>query len=387
MVSYQALAVGAGPVELGIITSSFALLSLVLAVPIGRWVDRWGEPRFVVIGTALISLVALSLVWIDSIPALAASQAALGLGHILNVVATQTLIANAGDPAGRDGRFGAFTVVVSLGQLAGPALGGLLAGKALRSAAGMAAGVDPVFLLAAVSAALACVVGISLWRWQPSRIETRDTPAPSQPPPGSRATLGRVLAVPSMPEAMLASLTVLTSIDILVAYLPAYGEANAIPVEVIGLLLATRAGASLASRLLMMPLTRMLGRRRLLAASMFLPAAALLPVPLVTSEPLLFAAMLFIGFGLGLGQPLTLSWVASRAPLEVRGTALGVRLSGNRLGQLVLPAAVGAIAGWGGLAAIFWTLTALLGLAATLVVRAEFGDRARPETELPVSAQ
>lgn len=377
MVSYRALAVGAGPFELGLITSSFALLSLFVAIPIGRWVDRWGEPRFVVIGTVLVSIVAFALVFIDSVPALAVSQAALGLGHILNTVATQTLIANAGRAGQRDARFGAFTVVVSLGQLVGPAVAGLLAGSAIVSNAG-ASGTGAAFAFASVVALAACVVGVSLWRWPPPQSSPPTTTA-TDGRAGSREALGRVLRVPSLPQAMLASLTVLTSIDILAAYLPAYAEATGIGVETVGLLLAARAGASMASRLIMMPLIRGLGRRRLLAASMLAPAAGLLLMGATSVVPVLFALMILIGFGLGLGQPLTLAWVAARAPNGIRGTAIGVRLSGNRLGQFVLPAAVGTVAGAAGISAIFVTLAGLLVISTTLVISADFSDTAEPE--------
>ena len=380
MASYRAISLGAGPLDLGIIASSFAVLSLLVAVPIGRWVDRWGEPRFVTAGAGIISLVSLTLLGIGSVPALALSQAVLGLGHIMSVVGTQTLIANAGAPDRRDARFGVYTVVVSLGQLAGPAVGGLLAGAAASDPATGAAttgqdrfGTTVVFGGAAAFAAFACLVAASLWWLPTSQVRHRRDELPD-PPVTSRKALARVLVVPSMPQAMLASLTVLTSIDILVAYLPAYGEATGLPVEVVGFLLATRAAASMASRLVMLPLIALFTRRRLLVLSMMVPALALAALPLLDALALLYLAMGVIGFGLGLGQPITLAWVAGQAPPEVRGTAIGVRLSGNRLGQTALPAIVGAIAGATGLVAVFLSLAVMLGISALSVLRASFED-------------
>lgn len=381
MVSYQALDLGAGEFELGAIASAYAVLSLVLAVPIGRWVDRWGEPRFVVVGSAVITLVALWLVWADSVIALAASQAALGMGHIMTVVGAQALIANRGDPRRRDTRFGMFTVVVSLGQLAGPAVGGLVAGSGFAggSSGGAQAGLGTgiVFAVAAGAAGLATLVGALLLLADPPRraygarldVPTEDGPVDRIP---AWTAMGQVLRIPSMPHAMAASLTVLTAIDLIAVYLPAYGETHGLSVETVGLLLATRAAASIASRLLMLPMIRVLGRRRLLVLSIVLPAAALAFVPFLDALPLLYAAMAVIGFGLGLGQPITLAWVADRAPDEIRGTALGVRLSGNRLGQTVLPSAVGAVAGVSGVAGVFVSLAVLLGVSAAAVLATPF---------------
>ena len=66
--------------------------------------------------------------------------------------------------------------------------------------------------------------------------------------------------------------------------------------------------------------------------------------------------------GTGLGQPMTISWVAARSPRSERATALGIRITGNRASLLIIPPLLGAIAGAAGVAAIFVVLAgALLG--------------------------
>ncbi|MFD7660657.1 GntR family transcriptional regulator [Actinosynnema sp. NPDC059797] len=84
-------------------------------------------------------------------------------------------------------------------------------------------------------------------------------------------------------------------------------------------LLALRAASSMVSRLLLGRLGAAPGRKRLLVGSV-VPAA------------------------LGVGQPLTMSWPAEPAPPGARGRAMSLRLTGNRAGQVVIPAAVGAAA-------------------------------------------
>jgi MFS family permease len=380
IVSYRALALGGGPLELGLVAASYGVLSLIIAVPAGRWVDRWGQAPFIAAGTAVVGLSALLVVLSESVPVLAVAMATLGVGQILSAVSFQTMLASGGAPEGRDGRFGAQTVVASFGQLIGPAAAGLLVGEAIRSGESSGATLAPhttdgAFWVGAFAALVASAVACSLWRWPPPVHAQVTNLAASQDARGTmRHVVRRVLRVPSMPQAFVASLTVLSSVDILVAYLPAYGVANGIPVETVGILLAVRGGASMLSRSLMLPLRRLLGRRRLLVVSMVLPAVALCLLPLAGADVGLLAGMLaLIGFGLGLGQPLTMSWVASRAPAEVRGTAMGVRLGANRIGQLGLPVTVALIAGAAGLPAIFWSLGGLLALSALLVARAPFG--------------
>lgn len=375
MVSYRAIELGAGPAMIGVVASSYAVLSLFFAVPVGRWVDRWGEAPFVMAGLSLVTGSSLWLVWIDSLWALALSQAAMGLGHIMTLLGCQTLIANAAPPGRRDAQFGIFMVVQSLGQLAGPAAAGLLAGSAVGTTPRLSTnvGATVVFACAAGISFIGVLAAASL-HWRPAGSGANAGATGATATSRTLPAVWRVVRVPGMPPAMLASLTVMTSIDILAAYLPVYGEANSLSVEIVGLLLAARAAASMASRLLMLPLLAVLGRRRLLVLSMVLPALALAALPRLGLLPTLFVAMVVIGFGLGLGQPITLSWVAGRAAPDVRGTAIGVRLSGNRLGQVVLPAAVGAIAGTAGLGAIFPSLAVLLFISAGFVVRTSMDD-------------
>jgi hypothetical protein len=66
--------------------------------------------------------------------------------------------------------------------------------------------------------------------------------------------------------------------------------------------------------------------------------------------------------------------VVRAAPAAARSTALALRLTGNRLGQVAAPAAAGLVAGVAGTAAPFVMLGALLVAAAGLGARGK-GDR------------
>lgn len=177
-----------------------------------------------------------------------------------------------------------------------------------------------------------------------------------------------------MPQAMLSGMTVLAVIDLLIAYLPVYGEANGIPVATVGLLLSIRAASSTLSRLVMVVLIRRFGRRNVFIGSLLLPAVAMFALPFVPHVPTLVVLMVFAGFGLGLGQPMSTSWVAGAAPSDVRATALGVRLTGNRLTQAVMPALAGGIGGAAGVSAIFLVMGAMLSGSAAFIVTADFED-------------
>ena len=362
MVTYRALELDATAAQLGLVAGSFALLSSLLATPLGRWIDRLGEPLFMALGTGLLTVSAVLLGLSDALPALIAAQALLGLGQVASLIGLQTIMANAGDPTGRDARFGTLTVVASLAQMVGPTAAG--------AAYGAGASLTTVFLATALPLGLGVAVSASLMLHPPVRQEVADAAAAQEPFLRSVRT---VMGQPGVPHAMLASLTVLASIDLLIAYLPAWGEANGIAPGTVGLLLGVRAAAGLVSRVLMLRMLRVVVRRTLLAGSMVLPAMTLAALPLTASVPVLVVLLAVAGFGLGLGQPLSLAAIADAVQTGMRGTAMGVRITGNRLAQLLLPMVAGLLAGAAGLGAIFVLSGGLLGASAAAVSRAPAG--------------
>jgi hypothetical protein len=90
----------------------------------------------------------------------------------------------------------------------------------------------------------------------------------------------------------------------------------------------------------------------------------------------LLVVMAAVGAGLGIGQPLTMSWLAEATPSGLLGTAMSLRLTGNCLGQLLVPSLVGLVAVGTGVAGAF-VLTAGALASATAVAR-KFGTAASP---------
>ena len=366
--TYQALALGASLTEVGFVTASFSVVSLFAALPIGRAVDRYGERIFVLVGALVLAVLPVVLIAVRQIWTLALCSTALGLGHLCASVGVQTLIAKGAVDRRRDQRFAAFTVVNSLGQLIAPAAAGLIVGGVVLSAStdGVAHG-EHVYLTAAAAGLLGLLSGVSLM-FYPGALADRAAAAGTAAR-SSRSSLAEVLQAPSVPVALVASFSALSATDLLAAYLPAYAESVAIPVRTVGFLLAVHGLASVAVRLLMGRLLASYSRPGLLAVSMGVAAGGLAALPFVTWLPGLYAIMVVTGLGLGLCQPLTVSWVAGQVPPEIRGMAMSVRLAGNRLGQVAVPLGVGLLAGAAGLASAFVAPAALLAAGGWLVTR------------------
>ncbi|MBT2399676.1 MFS transporter [Streptomyces sp. ISL-100] len=356
-VSYRALALGADERAIGVIAGVYALLPLFAAVPLGRRTDHGRCAPLLPAGVVLIAAGCALSGTANSLAVMAAWSGVMGLGHLCFVIGAQSIVARQSAPAEQDRNFGHFTIGASLGQLVGPVAAGLLVsgqdGAMARTSA----------LALVVSAGVAAVSFSSLWR-----IEHRVGPA-VRTAGGAKVPVHRILRTRGVPAGIFISLAVLSATDILTAYLPVIGEHRGIAPSVVGLLLSLRAAATIACRLVMTPMIRVLGRTALMSVTCLvaglLCAGIALPVPVWA----LAVMLAVLGFCLGVGQPLSMTTVVQAAPPKARSTALALRLTGNRLGQVAAPASAGLVAGVAGTAAPFAMLGVLLLGASALALR------------------
>ena len=353
MASYRALDIGMAPSSLGLVAAAFAIAPVVFALSIGRLIDRFGESRFQVGAALVLGLASIGLSMVGSPLGLLLLLAVLGLAQLVFVVANQTAVATRTASAGYDGRFGHLSFVASLGQLIGPAAAGVIASS------GTPAGTSQALVFGAVLAFAALPVALAMRAADPGPAVVRSAAD------GPRPSVMSILRTPGMGPAMLASLTVLSAMDILVVYLPALGEERGMTPATVGALLATRAGASMASRLMLGRLIGWLGRDTLMIGSLVVAAVAVVSLA-VLPLPLMFVAMTVAGLTLGIGQPMTMSWVAARATVGSRGTAMSLRLLGNRLGQVAIPLAAGAVASITGTPGVLATAGVTVALSAAV---------------------
>ncbi|MGW1957402.1 MFS transporter [Streptomyces sp. NPDC001920] len=354
-VSYRALALGADERAIGVIAGVYALLPLFVAVPLGRRTDHGRCAPLLPVGVVLISGGCALSGLAGSLWAMALWSGVMGLGHLCFVIGAQSLVARRSAPHEQDRNFGHFTIGASLGQLIGPiAAGALIGGRDMAGTSALA------LLVAGAGGAVALT---SLWR-----IESRTTAEPGAEQ-GERVPVRGILRARGVPAGILISLAVLSATDILTAYLPVVGEHRGIAPSVIGLLLSLRAAATIACRLVLTPLLRLLGRTLLLTVTCLL--AALLCAGIAVPVPVWALALMLavLGFCLGVGQPLSMTTVVQAAPEGARSTALALRLTGNRLGQVAAPASAGLVAGVAGVAAPFLMLGVVLLLSAGVAVR------------------
>jgi len=366
---YTALELGVPAAWLGAIGASFAVVPLVLAVPAGHAADRFGERRVMLVGSvlALGSAVAFATL-ARSVWGLLAASVVLGTGHLCSVVGQQAMVANRNARDRYDSAFGRYTFATSAGQALGPGLivvfGGSHAIPDTTSIYVSSIGLGVLLL------GLSCLL-----------------PAPAATARQAAVDAGSVrdlLRRPGLVRALTVSCVVLAAVDISLTYLPALGAERDIAAGTVGILLAVRAGASMVSRFFLGQLAAWLGRSRLLTVSIALAAVSIALVPIPMPIWLLVVLVAVAGLGLGAGQPLTMSWLAESTPPGLRGRAMSLRLSGNRLGQVVVPSLAGALAVGAGAAGVLWFTAATL--AAVGLSSRRIGPSVHPRAPVPATS-
>lgn len=370
MVGYHALAQGADALFLALVTAIFAVPALLTAIPAGRAADRWGGSVVALLGSCLVSLGLVVVCFLPGLLWLTVASAIMGLGNLFQMVGQQTFVAHISLDKSTDGSFGFLSATASAGQAVGPMTVTFVAAGFTLSGGTTAGPIDPdsvgalpdtyMGLAACLVLAIVC---IPLY-WPMRRAERVWTPTKRTKHAAQRQRIDLKTVWP----ALLVSGIVLVTLDMLYTFVPLWATEKQIGATTVGILLSLRAAVSMMSRLGLRQLVLRFGRRKLLTVSIAGSVIGLAAMPLIGAGGAIIA-MIFIGLGLGIPQPLTMAWAVAATPRELHGAVLGWRLSSNRLAQIILPVTLGSLAVPFGVAAIFYSNAALMGVAALLSYR------------------
>lgn len=357
MITYRAIENGASGFEIGLIAAIYALLPLLVAVPMGRWVGRFGELPLLVAGSLSFIFLGLALAFINDVLAIAAVTALAGVAHLANVAASQAMVASRSPVHLQDQNFGYFSFSTSLGHTFGPIVGGFIAGSA---------GVLPksstsAFVFAAILAAISLLPFLIFKGLKQVRSAEERAFAGS-------IKARNVMKRPGIKPAIWTSLAVAATNDVLVVILPLVGTEYGINPVVIGVILSIRSGAAMISRFFLGKSTARFGSSQVMNYSILISSLLLFAAVYARTPITLGAAMAAIGFLLGMGQPLTMSIVSKKTPIEERAMAISIRLFGNRFGQFLVPLGAGALAAPFGSGAVFAGLATLIASAGAVSV-------------------
>ncbi|CAM4306689.1 multidrug resistance protein [Mycobacterium basiliense] len=360
MIGYRALADGADAAFLGVIAASFVTPALFAAILVGRLADRFGGAAVVVFGVPVASAGECIVLLSHGRWLLPAAAAIVGLGYLMIMVGQQTYVAHWSVQTTRDGAFGTVTAAASTGQLIGPLVITALASMPAITTSAHEVNTDAGIIAAGIFGLSALPTALWMWRHRGSGPKEFDS--------GDAGIALRLFRLPGMAKSIAISAVVLTTVDLMYAFVPAWATERNIAATTVGWLFALRAAISIATRIELARLVKRFGPTVLLRVSIGTAALAIAFLPFVRSEGAI-VVMAALGVVLGIPQPLTMSWVVSLVPRPMQGQALGLRTSANRLVQTTIPILVGTVAGPYGITAVFFANSLLLGASLTALVR------------------
>ncbi len=345
--SYEVVQLELSVAWVGAMSAAFSILPAILAVPVGRLIDRGHDSLATWIGSALL-VVACVGYWLipPSGAMLMGETALLGVGQLGCMAGHQVIAVRATrGPRGRDAIFGYHMVAIAGGQGLAPFIIAWVSGGARIPP------VHTLYVVGVVASLASLAVGFAL-RPAPNAREA----ARAQGSTG----LVDLMGVKGLMAYVMASIITITGLDVIVVYLPLLGVERGIDAGTIGVLMTLRAVSSMAARLVYVPLIDWLGRMPLTYMTMLSPAVAFALVAAPIPAWLMYPLVIVLGVGLGISATLTLSGVVEVAPPNARGTAISLRLTGNRAGLVVIPFLAGLVATSTGVGGVFLIVSAIL---------------------------
>jgi MFS family permease len=343
LVALYAIDMHASPIAIGMLVSTYAVFPLMLAVYAGRYSDRVGMRRPMILGSFALSLGLLVPTVFPVMAALFVSAALVGAANIFFHVASHNLIGALGGVDERTTNFGTFSLGSAISGMIGPMLVGFMVDRAGHTAT--------YYTLAAIT----IWPGLFLLAWHGF--------IPPPRPHAAAASSGSVLEllkIPRLRHILVTSGVILTGIDLFNFYMPIHGRAIGLSASAIGVVVGMQAAAAFVVRWWMPALSRKYGEMRVLTWSLLMSGVTFVLFPALRDPVLLAAASFLLGLGLGCGQPLSTILTYNHSPPGRSGEALGMRLTVNKFTQIMVPLVFGSLGGAFGIFPIFWTSAALL---------------------------
>jgi len=353
-----ALHLNASTFQVGLLLSLLAMPPMLMAIPLGRLIDRTGSRWPMRLGTLVLAIGILLPGLSLSMPALIASALLVGMGFMPFHLGIQKLISQLGSIDERRHNLSVMTIGFSVSAFIGPTSAGfLIDGPGNRLA----------FCLFAVLPMIAFV-------WQ-RLISTRLIEQHAEPPAAdSPQRLRDLLVTADMRRLYIVVVLISSAWEVNQFVVPLYCTKIGISASGIGLILGAFAVATLVVRMVVPLFLMNVSEWRVVLAAMAVAALVYACYPLFSTLESLIALSFLLGLGLGVSQPMTLSIMARSVPEGRLGEATGLRLALVMGMQTALPTAFGALGAVFGVGLLFWGMAALLGTGIVGVGRSVLRD-------------
>ncbi len=337
--SLYALSLHASEFTVGTLIALFALFPMLLAVSIGRLIDRIGVRKPLMAGCAAATSGVLLAALVPGIAVLYLAAILIGTGFTAIFIGAQHAVGTLSPPGERAAHFSQLSLGFSISAFTGP----LIAGFAIDH-------------LSHAAAYLACALFTLLAFGLTAGGALPDLPGHGEERKPREGGAFRLLFGRELRGAYLVGILLAAAWDMFTFVTPIRGTQIGLSASRIGMILATFSAATFLVRLAMPAIVRRYHEWQVLTGALCLATACYLLLPFMQQAWSMAAVAAALGLALGTSQPNVLALLHAGAPPGRGAEAIGIRATIGNASAVTLPLAFGAAGATLGLFAVFWGL-------------------------------
>lgn len=344
-----ALQRGESAFTVGALLSAYWFVPIFFAIAAGRWTDRVGARKPLLISSALQVAGLLIPALVPGVPAMATSAVLIGSAHIVGVIALTNSIGASVSAESRGSAFVWLTMSFSAGITIGPPI----AGFALEHFGPRA----PYGAIALIVAAIALLLVVNRHR------------IPDAHAGAAAAADGQVMDLlrqPVIRRVLLIGVVGPISWELYYVFVPLHGTAIGLSPSTIGSVMSVFAIAIIVVRIFSPVLQRRLAPWPLLGWSFGCAACCLATFPLTTNATMLAVASFVFGLCMGLSAPLQMYLTYEATPPGRKGEVAGLRQTVFNVIATLAPTTLATLSAAIGFGPVVWVTAAGMGLAGRL---------------------
>ena len=351
-----ALKEGYSAAAVGMLLALFALTQVFLSLPAGRYADRHGLKRPLIISVVAASSGAGVAVLFPIYPVLCLSALLTGGAAGMALIALQRHV---GRMAHNKDELRKVFSWLAIGPAISNFLGPFAAGLLIDYAGGEAAsttGFRAAFLLLTL-------MPLAAWFWART---VQELPALQTESANQKATAWDLVQNRGFRRLLLLNWALSSCWDVHTFVVPILGHERGLPASVIGSILGAFAIAAAVIRMLMPVITRHMAESQVVLGAMVAACALFIAYPFMPGAWSMGACSVLLGVVLGSVQPMVMSMIHQITPPERHGEALGLRMMAINGSSVLMPVLFGSLGTVVGVSALFWAVGVLVGVSSRL---------------------
>ncbi|ROZ66530.1 MFS transporter [Ramlibacter sp. WS9] len=343
-----ALRQGHSEAAVGVLLALFALTQVFLALPAGRFADRYGLKRpmgFSVIAAVVGAGIAVAF---PVFPVLCVAALLTGGATGAASIALQRHVGRAAQNTTELKQvFSWLAIGPAVSNFVGPFAAGLMIDHA---------GFRAAFLLLALLPLVA-------WLWVRKTVEL---PPVIRPEGTSHGTAWNLLREPMFRRLLLVNWLLSSCWDVHTFVVPVLGHERGLSASVIGAILGAFAVAAALVRLALPMIAAHLREWAVVAGSMAATAVLFAVYPFLHSPLAMGACSVLLGIALGVVQPMIMSTLHQITPEARHGEAVALRIMAINAASVAMPMLFGVAGAVIGISGVFWAVGLLVGAGTRL---------------------